>query len=73
MSKIKSQMSIIHNKSGKWAKLFKITRKHEFANVDSRTNLLGLGWFRILSNHYHYKPTLVNYQHYYILKEAMFD
>ena len=48
-----------------------LTRKHELAIVDRRTHLFGLGWFRILSNHYHYKPTLIHYRHYYILKEAI--
>ena len=31
-----------------------LTRIHVFANKVNRTNLFGLGWFRILSNHYHY-------------------
>ena len=73
MSKIKSQMSIKHNKSGNWATLFKIKQrfdeKNEFANIDRRTDPCGLGWFKVLSNHYHYKQTLINYQHDCILKK----
>ena len=48
-----------------------LTRTHESANIDHRINLFGLGWFRILSNHCHYKPTLIKYQHYYLKTQCL--